>query len=76
METIFDHNITSNEMIDCFGCVFPHDLYISKCTENDAKLDLAYLYHFRGEIKIAQKYINSVSNAVMRNEFWRTVTHK
>lgn len=72
METVFDYNITPEEckrigMLD-------KGFYLENCTEDDANMDLALLFHIRNEKEKAREYADKLP-LDMKNEFWRTITH-
>ena len=72
METVFDYNITPEEckrigMLD-------KGFYLENCTEDDANMDLAFLFHARNEKEKASEYAAKLP-LDMKNDFWRTVTH-
>jgi hypothetical protein len=48
--------------------------YLRSCTEDDANMDLAFLFHLRNEREKASSYADKLP-LDMKNEFWRTVTH-
>ena len=72
METVFDYNITPEECqrIGMLDKVF----YLENCTEDDANMDLALLFHIRNEKEKAREYADKLP-LDMKNEFWRTITH-
>lgn len=72
METVFDHNITPEES-QRIG-VLDKEFYLKNCTEDDANMDLATLFHIRNEKEKAREYANKLP-LDMKNEFWRTITH-
>ena len=72
METVFDYNINPEErqrigMLD-------KGFYLENCTEDDANMDLALLFHIRNEKEKAREYADKLP-LDMKTEFWRTVTH-
>lgn len=72
MKTVFDYNITPEErqrigMLD-------KEFYLENCTEEDANMDLASLFHIRNEKEKAREYADKLP-LDMKNEFWRTITH-
>ena len=81
METIFDYNISDEEKKNLFGYVFSKEEYNKDFDENEiefidnALVDLAYLFFYRGKKSVAEKYINRVSDVDLINSFWRTVYH-
>lgn len=72
METVFDHGITVKER-ERIGIV-DKVLYLKHIDEESARLDLAFLYHDRGNKKMVDKYLEGLPPLVV-NDFWRTVTH-
>lgn len=72
METVFNHNITKEE-ISRIG-ILRKELYLKVVDEESANLDLAFLYHERGNLKKVDKYLEGLPPLVV-NDFWRTVTH-
>ena len=72
METVFDYKINPEEcqrigMLD-------KGFYLENCTEDDANMDLALLFHIRNEQEKAREYADKLP-LDMKNEFWRTITH-
>lgn len=79
METIFDHNVTTEEMHWLLNRSYTLDEYLAiGGSENDMLVDIAHLYYHRGgfinRIK-AKYYINKVTNPNLRYSFWHTVKH-
>lgn len=74
METVFDHNITSEEYFELIGTI-PREAYLRIMTQQDAYVDLAYLYHMRGKMRKARKYIEKTKDCNLINSFWRTIKH-
>ena len=73
METVFDHNITTEEWN--YICGMRKELYLKVVDEETARQDLASLYHLRGaDRSVVEKYLEGLSPLVVLN-FWRTVTH-
>ena len=72
METVFDHNITKEE-IKRIG-ILRKELYLKVVDEESANLELAFLYYERGNRKRVNKYLEGLPPLVV-NDFWRTVTH-
>lgn len=72
MKTVFDYNITPEEWNDICGA--DKSFYLEHCTEDDANLDLAYLFWQRGEKEKATMYADKLP-LDMKNGFWRNVTH-
>jgi hypothetical protein len=50
------------------------EFYLKNCTEDDANMDLASLFHIRNEKEKAREYADKLP-LDMKNEFWRTITH-
>ena len=72
MDTVFDYNISPEE---CQYIGLPDKgFYLRSCTEDDANMDLAFLFHLRNEREKASSYADKLP-LDMKNEFWRTVTH-
>ena len=79
METIFDHNITTEEMHWLLNRSYTLEEYLTLgCSINDMNVHIAKLYYhiggFINRIK-ARYYINKVTNPNLRNSFWRIVKH-
>lgn len=79
METIFDHNVTTEEIHWLLNYPYTLEEYLSLgCNYDDKNVHIAKLYYHRGgfinRIK-AQYYINKVTNPNIRNSFWRIVKH-
>ena len=74
METVFDHNITSEEYFEIVGTT-PRETYLRLISQTDAYVHLAYLYHMRGKMRKARKYIEKTNNRNLINSFWRTIKH-
>lgn len=73
METIYDYNPTKEEW-DHLGYL-PRERYERIVGDNSRYLDLARLFHMRGEKRKMRKYINKVKNVDMVNSFYRTIYH-
>ncbi|MDR0427075.1 MAG: hypothetical protein LBH12_00570 [Dysgonamonadaceae bacterium] len=74
METVFDHNITPEE-IQNLG-FFEQKKYLSIITDKDNIFrDLAALYYLRGKKAKAKYYADKISDDNMRIDFWRGATH-
>ena len=62
METVFEHNMTKDEMVDVMG----FDDWVKEDFTGWSQIDhygLIYsLYKYRGEYKIAQKYASKIPN--------------
>lgn len=71
-ETVYKHGITVQE-IKKIG-LLDEDIYIRVVDEQTARLDLAYLYHLRGDDKKVRHYLEGLPNLVV-NDFWRTINH-
>lgn len=79
METIFDHNVTTEEMHWLLNRSYTLNEYLAiGGSKNDMLVDIAYIYYHRGgfvnRIK-ASCYINKVTNPNLRYSFWRTIKH-
>lgn len=74
METIFDHNITENEERELNGTI-TRDTYLRFISQKGAYVDLAYLYHMRGQDRKAKKFIEKTRDCNLINSFWRTIKH-
>lgn len=72
MKTVFDYNITPEEWNGI--CGIDKSFYLEHCTEDDANLDLAYLFWQRGEKEKAAIYADKLP-LDMKNSFWRNITH-
>ena len=74
METIFDYNITKREHEWIIGSM-SKERYLDVTSVKGALIDLAYLFHKRGDIKKASSFINKTGDCNCINSFWRTVNH-
>lgn len=72
METVFDHNITDEEMV-MLGMI-DKETFLRLANQEDANYTLALLFYYRGDKRKAKKYADRLSPNLM-NDFWRTVTH-
>ncbi len=72
METVFDHNITPEE-INYIG-LLDKDLYLKVVDEESACFDLASLFYKRGSRKMVDKYLKNLP-PLRVSDFWRTVKH-
>ncbi len=74
IETIFDHNISLEEMSHCFGRMFTKEQYMARINQNqDAAYNhIAYLLHCRGQRRRAKRYIKKISDPNKRNPRWMT----
>ena len=76
METIFDHNVTPEEMKWLMNRSYTLEEYLKiGGSENDMLVDIAKIFAHRGNRFMAKRYINKVSNPNLRNSFWRTLNH-
>lgn len=71
-ETVFQHSITAREK-DKMG-LLDSETYMSVVDEQSARLDLAFLYHLRGDDTRVSHFLDGLPPQVI-NDFWRTVTH-
>lgn len=74
METIFDHNISLEEMAYCFGRMFTKEQYMTRINQNqDAAYNhIAYVLHCRGQRRRSKKYLKKITDPNMRNPSWLT----
>jgi len=76
METIFDHNVTEDELKWLLNYPYTQKEYLDLIGNTDDHLvHIAELYFHRGKKFKAKRYINKVTDQNLRNSFWRTVTH-
>lgn len=74
METIFDHNITDEELKSICADALSLNEYFHYMDEIIAYQDIAALFYIRGNMKKAKEYADKLP-LTMRYEFWRTMTH-
>ena len=74
MEMIVDHNITENEERELNGTI-TRDTYLRFISQKGSYVDLAYLYHMRGQDRKAKKFIEKTRDCNLINSFWRTIKH-
>ena len=72
METVFDYNITDKERED-IG-ISDKERYLAIVGEDTAYLDLATLFHTRGDNNRMARYADTLP-LDMKLDFYRTVTH-
>jgi hypothetical protein len=63
METIFDHNVTPDELIFLFGKMIDKNEYLSYPTSEDSENGaLFHLYVYRKDNSTAQKFLSKVKD--------------
>ena len=62
METIFDHNITKEELDELFGPLDWTKEFFEAHSQEDNYIDLYRLFRFRGDLITAQKYLNKIKD--------------
>ncbi len=72
METIYDHNITSEELISIGD--MPKDNYLKIMGRENSLLDLARLYNIRKDRPKSEYYANQLPFD-MHTDFFRTINH-
>lgn len=72
METVYDYNITDKERED-IG-ISDKERYLAIVGEDTANLDLATLFHTRGDNNRMARYADKLP-LDMKLDFYRTVTH-
>ncbi|MDE6079245.1 MAG: hypothetical protein K2G35_04205 [Duncaniella sp.] len=72
METVFDHNITSEEC-EAIG-IGDKDSFLAIASANSNNFELALLFHLRGDDSAVQRYLNRLPREMV-TDFWRTVGH-
>ena len=73
LETVFNHNITEDELI--FLGITDKEKYLSRLSKERAWRDIAYIYWRRGKERKAKRYINKTKDYDMINSFWRIISH-
>ena len=64
METVFDHNITKEEMDAILGPLdWTHEDYVDEPPEFNYEL-IYRLYSYREDYKTAQKYLDLIPNSI------------
>ena len=58
METIFDHNVTEDEVLNIVGIAISKERYIGIVSKEKAIEDIYYLYLERNNHKEANKYLD------------------
>lgn len=74
METIFDHNLTSEEAKKFSDATSLED-YLDMLDQDDAYYDIAYLYFLREDADNVRKYVGKINDVMLRQSFWRTMLH-
>lgn len=70
METIFTHNITSEELnLLFFGDPETEEEYLDILSQDSAYADLVALYRLRGDEARAQAFLNLIQDAELRQQF-------
>mgnify|MGYP006967045636 CR=1 FL=1 len=59
METIFDHNLSEEEILS-FWSDFPEKDYLDNLSQEAAYLDIYRLFLIRGECDTAKKYLSKI----------------
>lgn len=62
METIFDHNVTDEELKNLFGMTMTKKEYVNGLDQRKAYDHIFFLYQNRGDKKMAKKYLNKTPN--------------
>ena len=62
METIFDHNVTEDEVINIVGVPTSPKQYKRIISQSKAYEDIYYLYTERGNEQKAQEYLDKLPN--------------
>jgi hypothetical protein len=74
METIFDYNITEEEKKK-IGCpALDINEYLRFADSELMILDLAYLFHTRGDMEKAKSYADKLP-PLRRQDWYRTINH-
>lgn len=73
MKTIFDFNVTTEELKE-LGVSETESFYIKNIDEESANTDLAFLFWNRGEQEKAEQYAEKLPDLV-KNDFYRSVNH-
>ena len=64
METIFDHNVTPEEVENITGFNLSKERYLKHYkTQIDCYTSIYYLYKIRGDEKKAQEYLDKIPNS-------------
>jgi hypothetical protein len=66
LETIFDHHVTKEELIDLFEEEESFDDYCFSLGQNSAYAHLYFLYHLRNDEKTAVSFLNKISDVSYR----------
>ena len=69
METIFDHNVTDDELVYLFGDTFTKEEFIEMsegCTQEDFDVDLYRLFNFRHDEDKAQYYLDRIPDTTFK----------
>ena len=64
METIFDHNVTDEELKNLFGMTMTKKEYLDGLEQRKAYDHLFYLHQSRGDKKKAKKYLDKTPNDI------------
>jgi hypothetical protein len=72
VETIFDHGVTDDEMINLFGYIEEIDIYSYKLSNDFALGDLYRLYKLRGKEKSANEFLSKLSSESEKENITRS----
>lgn len=65
METIFDHNITKEEVDKIIGFPLTKEEYMSICgSQEECYTDIYYLYLLRNNVSKGKYYLDKIPNSV------------
>lgn len=74
METIFDYDITEEEKEKIGYSTISINDYLKYTDEETRNLDLAYLFHTRGDMDKAKSYANMLT-PLRKQDWYRTINH-
>ena len=74
METIFDYDITEEEKEKIGYSTISINDYLKYTDEETRNLDLAYLFHTRGDMEKAKTYADMLS-PLRKQDWYRTINH-
>lgn len=67
METIFDHNVTSDELVTLLGSVVSREKYLSSPLDSDGENGMLYsLYSLRNDAAKAAHFLAKVKDKHLR----------
>ena len=72
METIFEHNVTTDELREI--TLIPKEEYLRIADDDSKARGLAMLFYLRGDKKKMKKYFKLIKSVDMRNSFIRTIS--